>query len=36
MSVEWLPGANELHLRNAWISYVMGVFEDGSLGHLYA
>ena len=36
MSVEWLPGANELHLRNAWISYVMGVLEDGSLGHLYA
>jgi alpha-galactosidase len=34
-AIEWRPRDRQLHLRNGLISYVIGVLDDGSLGHLY-
>ena len=35
MPIDWSPDAQEFHLRNDRISYVMRVLENGWLGHLY-
>ena len=35
MPIEWDPDARQFHLRSARLSYVMCLFEDGSLGHLH-
>jgi alpha-galactosidase len=34
-SIEWRPDDRQLHLRSERLSYVVGVLEDGSLGHRY-
>jgi alpha-galactosidase len=36
MPIHWNAETRELHLRNSRISYIMGVLENGTLGHLYA
>ena len=33
MTIDWRPRPREFHLRNGRISYVLRVYEDGSLGH---
>ena len=35
MAVEWRADDRQFHLRNAWISLVLRVYEDGTLGHLH-
>jgi alpha-galactosidase len=35
MPIDWDADAREFHLRNGRLSYVIRVFEDGSLGHLH-
>ena len=35
MTIEWNPESRQVHLRNALISYVVRVLEDGSLGQTY-
>jgi alpha-galactosidase len=34
-SIDWTGATREFHLRNEWISYVLGVHENGALGQLY-
>jgi alpha-galactosidase len=35
MPITWSPDSRDFHLHNDRISYVMRVFDDGSLGHLH-
>ena len=35
MTVEWRADDRQFHLRNERLSYVMRVYEDGTLGHLH-
>jgi alpha-galactosidase len=35
MSITWKPDTKEFHLRGAGMSYILCVFEGGSLGQLY-
>jgi alpha-galactosidase len=35
MPIEWDADTGECHLRSDHLSYVLRVFEDGSLGHVY-
>ncbi len=34
-SIEWREADRQLHLRDELVSYVIGVHDDGSLGHWY-
>jgi alpha-galactosidase len=34
-SIDWTQETREFHLRNDWLSYVVGVHENGALGQLY-
>jgi alpha-galactosidase len=35
MPIEWDPGARQWHLHNGRVSYIIGVLENGWLGHLH-
>ncbi len=35
MPITWNEQAREVHLTNAWVSYVLRILGDGSLGQVY-